>query len=324
MCQDCEYLEKPFKRKDDTSAFEFLEKKKAIQNSNIVAIVASKWMENKVKQSPIWKDKQIYRLPFGINQEIFKPSDKNIIKKELKIPNDAIVLMFRSDDSPYKGSNIIKDALKKLKTNKKIVILTVAQKGNLKEFRDKFDIREYGWLNNDEILAQLYQASDLFLMPSSQEAFGMMAIEAMSCAVPVLSIKNTSLEDVTNAPECGICVEKEEYAFELQRLIDNCSEIKERGKKSLDFARNNYNKDIYIDKLIKIYQYTIDSFDIDNDAKVVLEQLNRYAKTNEMNIKKPYAYNKLWRLLYKLTYRIYLKKKYGKERVKNIFDKKYL
>ena len=68
-------------------------------------------------------------------------------------------------------------------------------------------------------------------MPSEQEAFGLMAIEAMSCGVPVISIKGTSLESVTNSPECGLCCEKEEFVNELNRLIANENELKNKGGK---------------------------------------------------------------------------------------------
>lgn len=324
FCKDCPNLDSPFPLKRDSSAFEFSMKKHIIQNSNITAIVASKWMENKVTQSPIWQGKTIHRLPFGINQDIFKPADKNKIRKDLNIPQDATVLMFRSDISPFKGLDLIKNALKNLKTDKKIVLLTVAQKGKLKELKNKFDIREYGWLKDDELLAKLYQASDLFLMPSTQEAFGMMAIEAMSCKVPVLALTGTALPDVINSPQCGLAVDADKFSTELQRLINTPEEIKERGEKSLTFAKENYDKEVYINKMINIYKEVIANHKTDAETEFVFEQLNKYAKNSELRKRFKLADNKLWRLFYKLTYRIYLKKRYGKKVVHEKYDKKYL
>ncbi len=324
FCKDCPNLDSPFPLKRDSSAFEFAMKKHIIQNSNITAIVASKWMENKVAQSPIWQGKTIHRLPFGINQDIFKPEDKNKIRKDLNIPQDATVLMFRSDLSPFKGLDLIKNALKNLKTDKKIVLLTVAQKGKLKELKNKFDIREYGWLKDDKLLAKLYQASDLFLMPSTQEAFGMMAIEAMSCKVPVLALTGTALPDVINSPQCGLAVDADKFSTELQRLINTPEEIKERGEKSLTFAKENYDKEVYINKMINIYKEVIANHKTDAETEFVFEQLNKYAKNSELRKRFKLADNKLWRLFYKLTYRIYLKKRYGRKVVHEKYDKKYL
>jgi len=277
-CCDCPEKDSRFEINWDYSSYNFLNKKLAIQNSNISAIVASDYMENLVSQSSIWKDKKVYKLPFGINQEIFKPQDKLEIRKKLGIEPDSFVLMLRAIKNPYKGLNLIKEALSILKTDKKITIITVNQKGLLKEFCRKFKIKDFGWVYDDKKLAKLYSACDLFLMPSSREAFGMMAIEAMSTGVPVLSIKGTSLESVTNAPECGVCVEPFEFAAKLQELINNPDEVKSRGEKSYSFAREHYNKEIYVQKMIEIYKDVIKNHkeNMDKESAKTIRQLRKY------------------------------------------------
>lgn len=323
-CQDCPYLEIPFRITKDKSAFEFYLKKKNIQDSDIKVIVASKWMKEKIEKSPIWENKKIYLQPFGIDQQIFKPVNKNNVRKTLGIPQDALVLMFRSDDSKFKGLDIIKKSLKNLKTDKKIVLLTVAQKGLISEFSNKYQIKEYGWVKDDKLLAKIYQSADLFLMPSTQEAFGMMAIEAMSCGVPVLALTGTALQDVINSPVCGQAVDESQYSRELQRFIDIPDEISRRGKNSFLFARENYNKDTYINNLIKIYQEIINNHVVLEEENFILKQLLKYVKSSEIQRRFLFADDILWRLIYRLTYRVYLKYRYGKKVVKEKYDKKYL
>ncbi len=67
------------------------------------------------------------------------------------------------------------------------------KKAYWKNLRINLKSKEYAWVYDDNKLAELYQASDIFLMPSNYESFGMMAIEAMSSGVPVLSIKGRPL-----------------------------------------------------------------------------------------------------------------------------------
>lgn len=277
-CYDCEYLDKPFELKTDDTALTFEIKKRSIQDSNITAIVASKWMENKIKESPLWYGKKIYRIPFGINHNIFKPRDITEAKKELGIYENAFVIMFRSEKSEYKGLDIIKKALENIKSERDIVLITVFKKSLLEEFKDKYKIIEYDFIKNDYQLVKLYQACDIFLMPSKQETFGMMAIEAMSCGKTVLALEGegTALPDIINSPQCGIAVKEEEYTEKLQYLIDNPNEIIERGKKSLEFARENYNKDIYVDRIINVYKEVINNHKIDDTHKLILNQLYKY------------------------------------------------
>jgi glycosyltransferase involved in cell wall biosynthesis len=291
QCYDCQYIDKPFAIKADDTALEFEIKKMAIQNSNITAVVASKWMEEKAKKSPIWNEKNIYMLPFGINQTWFTPGlDVKKIKKSLGIDDSSIVLMFRASSNPYKGLDIIKESLQRIKANRKITLIILEGKGFLDDLKDKFVIKEYKWINKDSELALLYQSCDIFLMPSEQEAFGLMAVEAMSCAKMVLSTKGTALETIINAPECGIVTahNHNDYADELQRLLENDVEIKERGKKSFEFAKNNYNQDVFIEKLINIYKNVITEYKMNRIVDTLtISQLMKYQnnyKTSKLSI----------------------------------------
>lgn len=331
-CQDCPYLNEMFSLDHDYSALNFELKKQAIQNSQITAIVASRWMERKVKESPIWQGKKVYRLPFGIDQKIFRLVDINGAKQKLDISNDSVTLMFRADSGSYKGLDIIKNALEKLKSTKRVTLIAVGNKGLLKGFENKFNIIQYNWINNDALLASLYQACDLFLMPSRQETFGMMAIEAMSCGKMVLALncEGSALPEIVNSPISSLAVDEKDYAKELQRLMKNTDEIRERGKKSLDFAQKKYNKDIYVKKIIEIYKEVIDNHHLDDSSKLTEEQLEKYATReigNPNNIINRLTISILSKIDYQYICSMYripryvLKTFYGEEVVKDKYDK---
>lgn len=311
-CLDCSHLDKPFAIEHDDTALKFELKRWAIQNSQITAIVASKWMEEKVRQSPIWKGKKIYYLPFGINQEIFKPTNVYEMRKKLGIDSDSIVLMFRADGHPYKGLDIIKKALSEIHSGRKITILTVKKEGNLDGFKNKFQIIEYGWVKDDKELSELYQACDIFLMPSRQETFGMMAIEAMSCGKTVLATEGTALENIIHSPECGLAVDEDDYTNALQNLINDPQELMSRGEKSLEFAQKNYNKEDYVSKMIEIYKEIIVNHKKDDVADLILEQLNKYCVRD---VSEP-AYsplNKFAHVTYRAVLRPVLQRIYGND-----------
>jgi glycosyltransferase involved in cell wall biosynthesis len=317
-CGDCPHLDKPFAINHDYTALEFEIKKQAIQNSQISAIVASKWMEDKVRQSPIWKGKNIYRVPFGINHDIFRPVEIKEAKKKLGISSNSFVLFFRADISLYKGLDIIKSALSQIKTNKKIVILTVGINRLLSDYNRQYEIKEFGFTNDDDKLAKLYQACDLFLMPSRQEAFGMMAIEAMSCGKTVLALAgDTALPEVINAPECGIAVKENDYSAEIQRLMDNPRELAKRGEKSLLFAKENYDKDIYVRKIIEVYKDVIKNHKIDESGRHILEQLNLYQSQHDCDTKISML------VYYRYLIRPLLRMVFPKYKVKFEFDPKF-
>jgi glycosyltransferase involved in cell wall biosynthesis len=278
-CRDCRYLERLFNIKADDTALRFELKKLAIQDSDIFAIETSEWIGAKVKNSPIWEQKKTYRLPFGVNQKIFKPDNIKEARKRLNIKENAVVLMFRATDTPFKGMNLIKESLKKVIVSKEVVLITVDHRRLLKDLKGRFAIREYGWVRDSAFLAQLYQASDIVLMPSEAETFGLMAVEAMSCGKMVLTTNKTALCVIVNSPECGISVEHDADAFteKLQYLIENIDEMRERGKRSFEFARANYDLKTHIEKLMAIYMDIIRRHSLLPVNKLIIDQLIKYS-----------------------------------------------
>ena len=278
-CGDCPDIETPYIFKKDNTALNYEIKRRIFQNSQISLIVASDWMKNLVEQAPITQGLPVYKVPFGINQDIYKPGNIKEAKKELGIDEDSFTIMFRSEENVFKGMDYIKHALSRIQSPQKITLITVSQPKLLEEFKDKFNIIEHNsWIKDDSYMAKLYQASDIFIMPSKAESFGLMAIEAMSCGKMVLTIDGSAVPEVINAPECGISTERDfdAYTNELQRLIDNPEEVNERGQKSLDFARQNYSHNTYVDRTMKVYEEVIKNHKKDERINFVLEQLKTH------------------------------------------------
>lgn len=274
-CRDCLHLDAPFAITHDTSALEFYIKKNAIQNSAIHAIVASKWMENLVRQSPVWEGKPIHFIPFGIDQEIFTPLDSALARRMLGISEDQVVLFARTQRH-FKGLEVLCDTFANLAPYRKYVVLTVGEKGLLRNLPPFVVHKDFGWLKDDKKLALLYQACDIFLMPSQQEAFGMMAVEAMSCGKMVLALTGTALPKVINAPDCGVAVSAKDYPGELRRLLDSPEEVAKRSYNSLCHAREFYSIDRYVYDISAVYKEAFDSFKPSVDARTVLTQLIQY------------------------------------------------
>jgi len=60
------------------------------------------------------------------------------------------------------------------------------------------------FLGDQEQVVQLLSASDLFLMPSAQESFGLAALEAMACEVPVVASRVGGVPELVDDGVTGI------------------------------------------------------------------------------------------------------------------------
>jgi len=59
------------------------------------------------------------------------------------------------------------------------------------------------FLGKQECVVQLLSLADLFLLPSEKESFGLAALEAMACGVPVIAAEIGGLPEVVLHGECG-------------------------------------------------------------------------------------------------------------------------
>lgn len=291
-CGDCPYLDTPFPMIKDNTRLNYLLKKQAILNSQLNIIVASKWMLNKVKKSPVFRNAKIHLIPYGINTNIFKSLNKNRIRMKLGIPKDAFVISFRCTPNPFKGIEYIKYFLRRNQISKDIFLLltesTFSKKD--KDILKKYKMINFGWVKDDQLMAEIYNASDLFLMPSNMEAFGLMSVEAMCCGVLPITIKGTALSDVVNAPYCGVSVirNKDAYAQTVEYYIKNDTERQNRARKSMQYARRQFDKEVYLKKIISVYKHTMDSHYMDIETKTLLTQLKKYM-LNDLAIKDTFS-----------------------------------
>ncbi len=243
-CGACPYLKIDFPIKRDTTAFNFWLKKRAYQRSQFDLIVASSWMEAMVTQSPLLSSFPLHRVPFGLDLDFFKPGDAAAAKARLGIDPDRVVISFRAVPYHFKGLDYVLAALENLHTDVPICLLALNEKGHVEHLRDRFQVVEFDWTNDDALLKDAYNASDFFVMPSLAEAFGLMAIEAMACGKPTICFDGTALPGVVFAPEAGIAVPARDAAAlgaAIKLLVENSDERQQRGTRARQLAQQHYD-----------------------------------------------------------------------------------
>ncbi len=227
---------------------------------------------------------------FRIDLELFKPRDAAKARSRFSIPEGNIVLAFRASEWIYKGLNYIRKCLRKLSTDKPITLLVFSETGLLKEFEKRFQVIDLGWVDDDDLLIDAYNASDIFLMPSIAESFGMMAMEAMACGKPVIVMDNTALSEVVKSEESGCVVIPQgniaEMCKQLEILINNPSLCQNIGNRSLKTAQKYYDKDRYVREIALVYESAIArKVEDERVTRILAQQVkNCFSNTSENEI----------------------------------------
>jgi N-acetyl-alpha-D-glucosaminyl L-malate synthase BshA len=99
-------------------------------------------------------------------------------------------------------------------------------------------------------------AADVLLLPSEQESFGLAALEAMACEVPVVASRVGGVPEVVTDRETGFLSEVgdvDKMAEDAARLLTNTELRSEMGSRARESALARYSTDIVIPRYIEFY-----------------------------------------------------------------------
>jgi glycosyltransferase involved in cell wall biosynthesis len=255
-CGCCPALDLPFAFRRDRTAFGFRQKKWVCSHAELDVVVASRHMLEMARQSPIAQTARLHLIPFGIDLDRFCPRDSAGARERLGVLGDRAVIFVRAFESPFKGFDYLLEALERL-SEASLCIITTHHKGLLNRFVGRHQIIELGWVDDEDRLIEAYTAADFFVMPSTAEAFGMMAIEAMACGKPVIVFDGTSLPEVTFAPAAGLSVPMRDgvaLAAAILRLATDPDERRRRGETSRQLAQQHYDIRLHAKRMADLYR----------------------------------------------------------------------
>lgn len=153
-------------------------------------------------------------IPHSVNTEIFRPMDKKLRKKASGLPEDSYIVGMvaaNKDNPPRKSFQEVLDAFKSFleKVPNALLYLhtnpdfpggfPLREYANFIGISDKIlypDVYEMNFNIGKEQMALIYNNMDCLLMPSVSEGFGVPAIEAQACGVPVIVNNFTSMPEL--------------------------------------------------------------------------------------------------------------------------------
>jgi len=240
-------------------------KKKTYDRTDLNLVVASKWTYDRVKKSPLLHHHPCHLIPFGIDLQAFNPRSKQESRRRLGLTPEQKIIAFRgiksgSDQYLYKGMRWLKEALDLIETRKPTSLLILQDGSEFSCLEPKFKVHNLGWRDGEQLVDALC-AADLFVMPSIQESFGLMAVEALACGTPVIVCEGTALPEVIKAPRGGLTVpakNSEALAAAISQLLGDENMRMKMGQQGRQIAEEEYSFPLYIKRHLQLYKNVIE------------------------------------------------------------------
>ncbi|WP_115851895.1 D-inositol-3-phosphate glycosyltransferase [Thermasporomyces composti] len=158
----------------------------------------------------------------GVDLDVFRPGDQARARRAVGLPQDAVVLAFVGRLQPLKAPDVLVRAAAWLLRHQpalrtRLVVAIVGGPSGSGTVEPDGIARLAGELGVADVvrfvppqaqreLALWYQAADLVAVPSHNESFGLVALEAQACGTPVVAAATGGLLTAVRDGESGVLV----------------------------------------------------------------------------------------------------------------------
>ncbi len=226
----------------------------SLEKSDIVTAVSGDLRE-KTRQN-FGPDLPIHVIPNFVDTTLYKPESCQPLSRQLRKEGEFI-LMHVSNFRPVKR---VSDCVRILaevreKVSAKLVLVGDGpERAEAERLARELGIAEYVvFLGKQSALPEILSIADIFLLPSQQEAFGLSALEAMSCGVPVVATNIGGIPEVVSHGETGYISE----LGDISRMARYCVELLTNEKKLAIFrerARARAVEKFDIELIVPMYE----------------------------------------------------------------------
>jgi L-malate glycosyltransferase len=200
-------------------------------------------------------NKEIEVIPNFIDTEVLKPKENGCFRKNLATKGEKIIVHTSNFRQVKRVSDTIRVLGKVIKEVPAKLILVGDGPDRSECERLCRELRlcdQVKFLGKQDGLAEILNSADLFLIPSQSESFGLAALEAMACGVPVVSSSVGGLPELIRHNETGFIAE----IGDIDRMAKYSIDLLTNPKKHKIFSENSRKRAVEkFDKSVILPQY---------------------------------------------------------------------
>ena len=222
-CSDCPLL--PGSGRKQLACRVWKGKQRMMEGHRIRFVACSRWLADEARGSALLKDQQVVSIPNTIDTHVFRPQDKQKARAALGLPQDKRIVLFVSQrvTDPRKGIAYLTEALRQLTVQQprwrdEAVVAILG--GHSEEVAAQLSLPAFplGYVNQPQRIVEVYNAADVFVLPSLEDNLPNTLMEAMACGVPCVGFRVGGIPEMIDHQENG-------YVARFQDAADLASGI---------------------------------------------------------------------------------------------------
>ena len=189
-CHHCPYIYGGGGKKDLSTRI-FRKKKEIYSQASITFVGCSRWLAEKAKVSGLLTGQTVISIPNAINTNLFKPHNKQEARRKCRLPQEGKLILFGSVKitDKRKGIDYLIEACKLLaekhpEWKESLGVVVFGNQSQQLQEQLPFHVYPLPYIKNEHEVVNIYNAVDLFAIPSLEENLPNMIMEAMACGVP--------------------------------------------------------------------------------------------------------------------------------------------
>lgn len=239
----------------------------SINESDAITAVSNSLREETLRHFSIEKD--IHVIPNFVDIKRFYQADKEHFKQMLA-PNGERILVHVSNFRTVKRvPDVIKvfEKVRKEVPAKLLMIGDGPDRLNVEELARTMGVyNDIRFLGKQEQISEILSIADLFLLPSETESFGLSALEAMACNVPVISTNAGGLPEINVEGFSGYLSNVGDIESMSQHaiyILNDTDRLQQFKKGAIEQARK-FEKQHVIPMYEKLYAEVIETYKAQN------------------------------------------------------------
>ncbi len=181
---------------NDLSARVYARKQKIYRNSNIHFVTCSKWLADQARQSRLLAGLYVEPIPNPIDTRVYAPRDRRECRSRLQLPVDKRVILFVSQRATMerKGMTYLVEAVRQLAESRPDMAadtVVAILGGHSEDVVAQLALPAFplGYVSDERKIVDVYNAADVFVLPSLEDNLPNTIMEAMACGVPCVGFK---------------------------------------------------------------------------------------------------------------------------------------